>query len=1094
MRSLAYPILLAALLVGLPPLVSAGEPHRELQSIQRSAAKLGSRNHWDDAIREYQRATDFARSAFGSDSEELEEALLKLAKAHSFKGDLSAAWDACSKALALSEKRRGPNDPANAAYHHYLAKYSPNPRIGVAEAEHAIRIMEGSGSKDNPALVPDLNWLAGEERLLGNWTQAEVLYKRSLSILDAQPPGDLDSRVSALLGLALIAQHNGDGQRSESFAQTALGAARQGGKPALAQMEAALEGLAEMHRLAGKLDAAQTEAEHALAIARRLFGPNAVKVGSVELILGRILSDRRDYLSAATHLARAHKTVENAYGPEHLETAIALQDLAQNYRLADNPAKAEALYHRVWDTRRKLLGLYDPATLDAAIGLASSLEDQHQFEAAVEWHTKAVEISERVNGTNTAGTATRYHLLAICLLSANRIDDAEKMERKSLAIRGSILPRPDIDLAISHNELGRVLLTRGTFEVAKEQYLEALSILNQMPVIDNVILGTVTENLAEVFHYLGRDKEAEQYCRQSLDLRLKLYGVLNSQTIKMQTDLAVILEINGRFEEAEKLLSAALGSSKQVNSDKPAIATILSTLSEIAFRRGDYTKAEEYTDQALAIRKVDPGPRSYMTALSLNILALIALVRDDYDKADRIYSEVQSILEEVKGKRHSEVAVVIGSRAQVAMQKGDYSRAEELFREAISIGEEKLGKEHPQVAIFYSNFGLTVQQEGKYSEAEQLYRCALRITVQARGESHPDVAQVLNNLGNVLGFEGDLVQAEVVLRHALEIWVAKVPDSPNIGTTLSNLGNILQMKGEYTEAKDDLERALALQQKAFGKVHRNVAMVLNGLCELASVQGDQREAEDYCKRGLDTAEAVLGKLHPDLMGYLNNLANVYVKQNRVDLAEQALMRDLQLHTYNHRSDQDPTLIELYSNFGLVYTQKGEFDKALEYHKKAMDLATAELGAGHFEVATLWINTGDCEWARGSPAEALADFVQAARIEEKNLAEIISTGSERERLAYVRAVEDSTSEYISLNISRLRTEPIAARLALESVLQRKARQIEAVATSTQTLQQSDPATRALLDRHCQIVAFSTAKQRLRGRTVGSLAQDRRADRA
>jgi tetratricopeptide (TPR) repeat protein len=318
-----------------------------------------------------------------------------------------------------------------------------------------------------------------------------------------------------------------------------------------------------------------------------------------------------------------------------------------------------------------------------------------------------------------------------------------------------------------------------------------------------------------------------------------------------------------------------------------------------------------------------------------------------------------------------------------------------------------------------------------------------------------------------LGHEGDLVQAESVLRRALVVWRSAAPDNPDIATTFESLGNVLVQKGEYTEARADFLEALSVLERSFGKISHLAASALNGLCMLESQDGNTREAEDYCIRGLEVAEAVLGKSHPELMFHLNNLANVYLNEGKTDLAEQALLRDLDIQRSSHRGGQDPALVEAYSNLGWVYTEKRDLAKAAQYYRKAIDLATVVLGPDHFELAGLWINMGQYEWTRKSLDEALKDFVRAADIEEKNLSQVIAAGSESERLAYLASMQDSTSQYIALNMSRLPVESGASRLAMETVLQRKARQIEAVAASTRALRTTDPSTSGLLDRLTKI---------------------------
>ena len=71
-------------------------------------------------------------------------------------------------------------------------------------------------------------------------------------------------------------------------------------------------------------------------------------------------------------------------------------------------------------------------------------------------------------------------------------------------------------------------------------------------------------------------------------------------------------------------------------------------------------------------------------------------------------------------------------------------------------------------------------------------------------------------------------------------------------------------QGRYAEAEPLYKRALAIQEKALGPDHPDVATALNNLAVLYRHQGRYAEAEPLYKRALAIEEKALGPDHPDV--------------------------------------------------------------------------------------------------------------------------------------------------------------------------------------------------------------------------------------
>src|SRR5205085_2128669 len=75
-------------------------------------------------------------------------------------------------------------------------------------------------------------------------------------------------------------------------------------------------------------------------------------------------------------------------------------------------------------------------------------------------------------------------------------------------------------------------------------------------------------------------------------------------------------------------------------------------------------------------------------------------------------------------------------------------------------------------------------------------------------------------------------------------------------------------------------RALAIDEKAHGPDHADVAIDLNNLAVLYDAQGKYAQAEPLHRRALAIFEKVHGPDHPDVAASLDNLAVLYCAQDK----------------------------------------------------------------------------------------------------------------------------------------------------------------------------------------------------------------------
>ena len=91
---------------------------------------------------------------------------------------------------------------------------------------------------------------------------------------------------------------------------------------------------------------------------------------------------------------------------------------------------------------------------------------------------------------------------------------------------------------------------------------------------------------------------------------------------------------------------------------------------------------------------------------------------------------------------------------------------------------------------------------------------------------------------------------------------------------MNNLGGVLQAMGDLEGARAHLERALAINEAAYGPDHPNVAIRVNNLGGVLRDMGDFEGARAHYQRALRIFQQFLGDDHPNTVTVRNHLRSL----------------------------------------------------------------------------------------------------------------------------------------------------------------------------------------------------------------------------
>ena len=284
-------------------------------------------------------------------------------------------------------------------------------------------------------------------------------------------------------------------------------------------------------------------------------------------------ADREKFLSLhkqATELIQAGKVseaipiaqeslelCEKAAGPDHSDTATALNNLAALYEEVGDYAKAEQLLQRSLKINEKKLGPDDPDITGAINSLGALYHSIGDYAKAEPLYQRTLKINEKELGPDDRETAIALNNLGDLYRSMGDYAKAAPLLQRSLKIREKTLGPDDRDTAIALNNLAGLYFSLGDYAKTEPLFQRALKIYEKALGPDHPDTAMVLSNLGALYDDMGDFAKAEPLLQRSLKIREKALGPDHPDTAMALNNLAVLKIDLGEAKDATPLAKRA---------------------------------------------------------------------------------------------------------------------------------------------------------------------------------------------------------------------------------------------------------------------------------------------------------------------------------------------------------------------------------------------------------------------------------------------------------------------------------------------------------------------------------------------------------
>jgi CHAT domain-containing protein len=445
--------------------------------------------------------------------------------------------------------------------------------------------------------------------------------------------------------------------------------------------------------------------------------------------------------------------------------------------------------------------------------------------------------------------------------------------------------------------------------------------------------------------------------------------------------LASYYELTDRFSEASATLSKASDAARlKYDNQDPAYAIALNQQAKLRIKIGEYDKADADITRALAIFDLKDN-------------------RDDKWKADNINTmETQAKLYGIKGMFDEAQSNLDRTRKLISKSKtpigNELSTAEELSSLLIQLGS--------------------------YSQTNQLLNKLIPEYERLYGPQSVRLIDPLVNRGRIMLARGDYTDAERIAQRVNQIAVGTYGEiSTKTSTTQRLLSDIYYSLGDYDKAEDNIKKALASEEKQFGRNHVEVARSLSQLALIKFHDGDDRkEVEQLMIEARDIIANKLGKDNPQYAEILKNVAQLYISDKRYDLAFNSLSIAESIWIQKTGAKNNINTASIYMLTGDVYYQMRNYPKAEDSYNRAKTLYERNFSSSHPEYVKALSKLSKVYYMQKDFKRSKQRIEEALNNYESFIKQFFPARSEREKAKYWNTIKGDFEFYNTLALSQL----------------------------------------------------------------------------
>lgn len=452
---------------------------------------------------------------------------------------------------------------------------------------------------------------------------------------------------------------------------------------------------------------------------------------------------------------------------------------------------------------------------------------------------------------------------------------------------------------------------RGNTITAREILDKASKDIDKGMAQDPVQQAQMMHVMGTVYNGLGLYDDAEPLFRKALDIRRRVLGSDNPNTVETMIQLSMASD--RRSEVLQLLRDAVEIRRRTLGPDNPDTLVPMGMLAGWLAGEGRLSEADQLARQVMEIRGRVHVTDSEATMNSLRYLPFVFMKEGKYIEAEQLDRQILDFHRQREDADHPDVLADEAWLAEVLLKEGQWAEAELLMRHAVETGRRVLGPDHFDQANHESTLAEVLAQEGRYEEAERLHREALETRRRTQGPSSAPVLDSMDGLAQLLINAGRCSEAEKLLREA-----AAIGDRQTLLhlVAIAELGVALDGEGRHDEAEKLERESFGSMNQTLGPEQPDTLQTILSLATILMHEGRYEEAGKLAQQAQETNRRVRGERDPITAAATYTLARINARQGKGDAAFSLLQESIDTGlapNLSGRMDRDPDLQSLHGD-------------------------------------------------------------------------------------------------------------------------------------------------------------------------------------
>ncbi|MEL7003953.1 MAG: tetratricopeptide repeat protein [Bacteroidota bacterium] len=285
-------------------------------------------------------------------------------------------------------------------------------------------------------------------------------------------------------------------------------------------------------------------------------------------------------------------------------------------------------------------------------------------------------------------------------------------------------------------------------------------------------------------------------------------------------------------------------------------------------------------------------------------------------------------------------------------------------------------------ALVYKNFGESYYKKGLLNDATVWWEKSLSLIQNYNEEYYAsEIAFLSNNLGISYARRAYYDQAAPHFERALYIYqnYDSKRKARGILRTYNNLGNLNYLLGNIGKAVAMYQKSIELKKKVYKtSQHPSIALSYANMGNMLRAVGRYQEAIEYLNSSIEITKNKQGKDRKALRQSYGVLSEIYRLTKEFDLCKEHIDKEYELRLIDD-GPQSLEMANVYVNYGLYFNDIGNYQKAIDYFNKALEIfelkklpLSEDVGEAHYYIGASYMQLDRRE-------EAMDKFEESRRV-------------------------------------------------------------------------------------------------------------------